>query len=542
MIFQRGLTACLLAGAWLSVIATDLAAQANSTIPQYGIFEASFEHLGEFDNPYRQMAGEATFTRPNDPVWTIPIFWDGGKTWKVRISPDQVGTWRYVITANEQGLDGQAGTFNVIPSDLHGGIQPMADHPYHFQHQDGTPFWFFGDTGWSLFSRDNNERNNRRSVRHYIDVRASQGFNYIHTMLVGSSKSYGRNEGGELFVNVSFAGLNPAYLQEVESTIAYMNARGITCGVVLGWGNGLPSWRSFGSPADMIKFAHEMVARLSAYNVVFILSGEVGYLLPRMRGRLSDLGRGVAATDPHDRLITFHAGPGAYTSVKTWAEGYAWHGFGDYQQAYFAPRNRESTDAERDELRSFLLASRTLDRPVVNGEYAYYLRDQDSDGKVDKSNSHTRTSFRRASWALAMAGGYFVTGFGTTYLGGERDPGHFNVDNPKNDDAETDLMRIQRFFSELAWWLLEPADELVSGGGYQYCLANPGQTYVVWTTGTRTATLRVVDSTEGYYRVDRTNPRTGETRRIIDPAVGDTLELYAPDDEDWVYLVQLRPL
>ena len=117
-------------------------------------------------------------------------------------------------------------------------------------------------------------------------------------------------------------------------------------------------------------------------------------------------------------------------------------------------------------MRAHLLKPKVHGRPVVNAEFAYYLRDMSTDRNywqrdvpgTDKEHSHTRESFRRAAWALAMAGGYFVAGFGTTYYGGWREAGPFDVDAPKNDVGEADLTNIRKFFTGLKWWTLQVQD------------------------------------------------------------------------------------
>jgi len=160
----------------------------------------------------------------------------------------------------------------------------------------------------------------------------------------------------------------------------------------------------------------------------------------------------IRRTDPHGRMIGIHPGPGPYISSQEFSTE-DWMSFGDYAQAYFAPSREEATDANRDDLRKFILAARKYRKPVVDAEYAYYLRDQDFDGIVDKPNSHTRDSFRRASWVIPMGGGYFVTGFGTTYFGGRREVGPFLVDNPRHTEAIADLDRLHRFFDEKCIWM-----------------------------------------------------------------------------------------
>jgi len=231
-------------------------------------------------------------------------------------------------------------------------------------------------------------------------------------------------------------------------------------------------------------------------------------------------------------MIGIHPGPGPYISSQEFADE-DWMGFGEYAQVYFAPSRQEATDANRDDLRKFILAARRHGKPVVDAEYAYYLRDQDFDGVVDKPNSHTRESFRRASWIIPMGGGYFVTGFGTTYFGGRREVGPFFVDDPRHTDAIADLDHLHRFFTSLHWWLLDPHEELVQAdGGYAYCLVDVGKTYVVYVVGSKGADLKLSEDT---YSLSRYDPRTGESTEL--PASsGGAVRLVAPDTQDWVFL------
>ena len=113
-----------------------------------------------------------------------------------------------------------------------------------------------------------------------------------------------------------------------------------------------------------------------------------------------------------------------------------WMSFGDYQQNY--------TD-----LHERILASRSFNKPIVNSEYGYYLRDSSGDGKVDKHNSFGPEDMRFATWDILMAGGYPVTGYGTTYMGGYRDPGPFNPDDPRNDIWAQHYRLAQRFLPAL---------------------------------------------------------------------------------------------
>ena len=59
----------------------------GNDVPRFGMFEQSFEHSGAYANPYAQAAATATLSRPDRKRWTIPLFWDGGKTWRLRVQP-----------------------------------------------------------------------------------------------------------------------------------------------------------------------------------------------------------------------------------------------------------------------------------------------------------------------------------------------------------------------------------------------------------------------------------------------------------------------
>ena len=100
-----------------------------------------------------------------------------------------------------------------------------------------------------------------------------------------------------------------------------------------------------------------------------------------------------------------------------------------------------------------------------------------------------------------------------------------------------DLDRLHRFFTALKWWLLEPRDELVKAdGGYAYCLANPGKTYVIYVVGSNGAELRLAD---GKYSFSRYDPRTGRSTELAAPAAAPA-RLTAPDAQDWVFLVKAK--
>ena len=104
--------------ACLITLAANLAAVAQTTpaVQRWGVFEASFEEhalpSGSID-----IAITATFTQGGQSI-TVPGFWDGGDTFKIRFSPPAVGRWTFKTASDRPGLNGRTGSFVAVePTD-----------------------------------------------------------------------------------------------------------------------------------------------------------------------------------------------------------------------------------------------------------------------------------------------------------------------------------------------------------------------------------------------------------------------------------------
>jgi len=91
------------------------AEEAPVEIPRFGILAHSLQHSGSYANPYREVSATTQFTEPGGTsVRWIPLFWDGGTAWRLRFSPDVIGTWQWHTRSNDSGLDGASGTFEHL--------------------------------------------------------------------------------------------------------------------------------------------------------------------------------------------------------------------------------------------------------------------------------------------------------------------------------------------------------------------------------------------------------------------------------------------
>jgi len=516
------------------------------TVERYGLFETALTASGTCANPYVDLVAEASFTAPDGRRLCItPLFWDGGDTWRLRFSPSQTGKWTWTTRSRNTGLDGKSGSFLVIDGPRRGSIQPLTGFPHHFQRQDGSPFWFLGDTAWALFTDNRDERHDGPAVCRYLQARAQQGFNIVHCMLLCEA-GWG-NAGGPPWFDLAAERINPAYWQEVDRRVAYANRQGLVVGLALAWGDKRRhesyAWGRFPGVAARQHYARYIAARYSAYDVYFLVSGEWhGEVRSRpaaeddVRREFIAIGDTLHAADPHGRMVAIHPMTSG-GSVREFNSA-AWMAFGDYQQNY--------TD-----LHERVLQSRAFDKPVVNSEYGYHLRDQDGDGVPDKDNSTSLDAIRHATWDIVMAGGYAVTGFGTTYFGGHRDPGPFDLDAAKNKPWEQQIGLMQKLFTSVEWWKLAPHDELLRCATPRgkdttelgrvapprttyWCLAEPGRQSIVYARGLKTP-LEIAAPAASTGR--QFNPRTGALVDWQVPAADGRLKYAPPDDQDWILVL-----
>lgn len=534
---------------------------ASAPVPRFAPHEVSLSATGRHANPYVELTADATLTEPDGRTTrTLPLFWDGGETWRFRFAPDKTGTWKWTVKSADGGLNGKSGTFECVASNRRGSIQPMAGAPRHFQYQNGDRMWFFGDTAWAYVTDSAEEKHDRAAAERYVSNRAREGFNAIHFMLLNEAGWGNRN--GPPWSDIAGEKINPAYFQEADIRVAHANAQGIITGIAVAWGNkgrNEPySWGRLPNVEARKRFARYAAARFSAYDVYFLVSGEWhGEVrsrpapVPEVLKEFVAIGDVLRAADPHRRMTGIHPMT-EHGSTREFNAASSWMDFGDYQQNY------------RD-IHARLLESRGLNKPVVNSEYAYWLRDSDGDGKVDKQHSYTLEDIRAATWDIVMAGGYLVAGFGSTYMGGIRHPTTFLPDDPKNVPWAGQIGQVKKFFSSIEYWKLEPHDELVTSRAARtadrvtqvelgdrrlnmmqapattyWCLAEPGKIYIAYVRGTTEPVTIALDGRgASAWQAEQFDPRTGARKSLTAPAAGsDRYEYRAPDAQDWLVVVR----
>lgn len=488
-----------------------------SSVSKYGIVERSFAQSGTYDNPYSEVYATAIFTSPSAVEDSVPMFWDGSSVWKFRFSPNEVGTWTWTTEATDAGLNGKSGSFTVTVGSKKGTIKKDPSYPYHFVRQNGSKFWFMGDTEWNLPKDDSWKEHDSTSTHHYIDLRASQGYNVI-TFVLNADQ-------GWLDVNQNdMDTLNLTYWRNADDRLAYMNSKDMVGGVLMSWANERADgtwrdWDNFTTSEQRTRYLRYVIGRYSAYYIYWVLAGE--YEETTTPVDWYALGALAKAYDPHNRMIAVHDANG--TSEEFADE--SWFDFSDYQQQ----TGRYIWDD--------LVVARDHSKPLVNAENQYYKSDRDSDYVINDWYNlmpYTRT----LTWRIAFAGGYFITGYGCTYLGGLRDPQKYtNMDSSKYDDWEAQVGYIKEFFADKEYWKLTPTDTLFSGGGNgdMFCLYENDRQYYYHVDSVDATLYADLTGASGIYNLRRLDTRTGAYTDLGQENGGGLVEMVVPDAQDYVF-------
>ena len=122
-------------------------------------------------------------------LYTVPCFWDGGNTWRARFVCPQEGKWQCATVCSDKentALNGRtalvecyaySGSLNIYK---HGFVTTRYGEKY-LTYEDGTPFFYLGDTHWQL------AQETPEMIEAICDKRVEQGFTVYQSQPMDSS-------------------------------------------------------------------------------------------------------------------------------------------------------------------------------------------------------------------------------------------------------------------------------------------------------------------------------------------------------------------
>jgi len=527
---------------------------APTTVATYERFEATFESATDYANPAQEASLTAAFTSPQGERSTVPGFWDGGKAWRVRFLPTGSGKWKFETTCSDKGnkgLHGQTGEFTATAARtnnalaLHGPIRVANDGRY-FEHADGTPFFWLGDTAWNgaLLSSG-------PDWDHYIKERTRQKFSVVQFV----TTQWRASPEGDINKQTAFSGsdkitINPAFFQRLDQKVDALNRAGLVAAPVLLWaiaGGGNPKINPGNSlPDDQAALlARYMVARWSGSAVAWLLAGDGDY-----RGEKSEkwkkIGRKVFNDVAHGP-VSMH--PGGMQWV--WKEfiDEKWYNFVGYQSGHGDNTNTLEWMVSGPSTEDWM---KLPHKPFVNLEPPY-----ENHLAYHSKKPHSPESVRRAIyWSLLNTptagvtyGGHGVWGWDD----GTKDPtDHAGTGKPLPwKEALTmpgaeQMALLHDFFTSIDWWKLRPAPPVVRnnpgvGAPARYFAAaksDDRNLCAIYVPDERTVEV-VMSLIPASPIVSWFNPRQSETNHAVGVVTSDTIQFPTPTEGDWVLLMKM---
>ncbi len=441
------------------------------------VIELEFHSKCKYSNPYMDVVMKVGLKSPDGKSFIAYGFWNGEDSWKVRIAPEHTGKWTWessCTNAADEGLHGKSGGFDVVDvSDgsmlyRHGHLK-VNDNGRGFVHENGTPFFWMGDTVWACPSRTTPEEWDE-----YTSFRSRQGFNIAQVSFLPQHDASGTD--CRTPFEWSSGLLNPEklkadYFKTLDRMVeTALEKEMFTAGVVL-WFDFVPganpTWktRRHGkfTPHLAEVYGRYLAARYAAYGVIWLISGDSDFSDEKAVAVYDAAARAIKEASTYSCLMSAHLHGGTYTPELL--NNREWLDFHMYQASHNPQSHLDTMRyAEKD-------MEYTPARPVLNGEPPY-----ENIGYHMKPERIDREYVRKVAWHSILSGG----SAGITYGGHglwswHRQGEEFAIANewqmPEDwrqalkFEGANDFIRLKRFMERFEWWKLRPAKGLAKYDG-----------------------------------------------------------------------------
>ncbi len=499
--------------AWTACVAFAAPAPptAPDSIPLHQVRTIELRANGEWPSPFTDVVLDGMLTSPTGRHVVVPGFFDGADprapgsgVWKIRLAPDEVGSWTLSTRSNEPALDGVERTLNAVPSGVRGPVIRDPEHPHWFRYADGPPVHLHGsflDRGVApplafthlLLSESLSESERRAMLDRALAIGANKialylanigdyGGGFPVTPWLGTARACDRRR------------FDPARWAHFEREIARCVEQGLTPELWL-----LADDSGFGKLSDdeLMLYLRYAMARLGAFPVLFTLALEWQEAFPPESGgvdRVRRLGRALDAANAWNRPISIHGTPGDFAFA-----GEPWVDFLATQQGF----GTSFVSSFNFALRHWHAA--TPPKPHIAEEFA----------EVPSSGN---AMARKRMW-MSFVGGAAGTGTGS------------------------DIAAFDRFFRDVApeFWMMEPCTDPIAIGGEVRALAAREREYVLYVPLGGEVRLSAEEFAAPYDFL-WFDPREGTIRERGSIAPPETHVLHPPSPAhlDWVLVLRRR--
>jgi hypothetical protein len=495
---------------------------ASDPLERFGVRTVTFTADRDYANPFGDVEVVAEVTRPDGTKQTLDAFWDGGRTWRVRVRCEQKGAYR-VAARTADGASWGERKFSVSDHPAPPRTRLSEDRT-HFVGPDGQPWFFLADTAWNGALRSTDEDWNT-----YLKTRKKQRFNtvqFVTTQWRGGRKTLEM----QAFEGTKNITISPVFFQRMDRKFAAVVEHGLMPAPVMLWALQKDDPGQALDEADAARLARYELARWGALDVIWLLGGDGRY--EGQVDRWKRIGQATFADHP-EQIVTLH--PCGQSWIGEKFADQPWYDFVGYQSGHGGSDNHLKFITQK-------IVDRwdKVNRPVINLEPNYEAHPSYESGK-----QHPPLNVRRASyWSLLVAPAAGIT-YGNNAIwtwndktgtseGHERlgptEPWRHGLDMP----AVGNMTILREFFESGPWAKLRPAPGVLTGqpgdkDPKKFIAAaqtEDGSWTVVYTPIKQAIELSQTPAGEAQWF----DPRTG--KRSAAKAEGRTFT--PPDDNDWV--------
>jgi hypothetical protein len=426
-----------------------------------------FQSFSTYENPYLDVQLIISLKSPSGKIIEIPGFWDGNSSWKARFAPNEEGRWLWKSHADplDDGLHHRQGSFIAVKNDSenpfyrHGFIS-LHSNQRAFAHADGKPFFWLGDTAWSIPATAD-----ELEIKKYLEIRSLQGFNLVQMNSLpqhdSSQKAYRQPFHIE---NGSWNLDRPQvdYFQILDLYLEQCTDAGILPALVVLWFDYVPEtnlwWelkkKAVFSAVQAARYARYLTARTNAFGTIYIISGDSDFETTQSMAVYDAAAQAVRENNPYKTPLTAHINGEINTPQPL--NQREWLDFHMYQSGHAATSLQRASDCASHAFNLYPV------RPVLNSEPMYDHRYYLEPGK----KIPTRSLLRRIYWTSWFSGATAGLTYGAHGVWSwDRQPISPDWKTLLSLDSAGDAIRFKTFLEALPWWSFKPAPEIAITSG-----------------------------------------------------------------------------
>ena len=247
----------------------------------------------------------------------------------------------------------------------------VSEEGRYLKHENGTPFFWLGETGWLL-----PQRTDRDEASYYLSKCREAGYNVVQVQVlngVPSINKFGQYSmiDGYNFENIDKKGVY-GYWDHMDYIIKTAERNGIYIGMVCIWGTPVEGGNMNVEEAKAYgKFLAERYK--DSPNIIWFIGGDIRG--DKKTAEWLALARAIRDIDS-DHLMTFH--PRGRTTSATWFNGEDWLDFNMFQSGHRRYGQRKGDgdypieeNTEEDNWRFVEASFKTPLKPIIDGEPIY---------------------------------------------------------------------------------------------------------------------------------------------------------------------------